>query len=268
MTNAVDAIKVDVTVKLIGIIGCSASGKSTVAHQLVSRLDSPLHPISTDNFFSDEVCAQLGTYEDYRCINYDAVAQWMSVLVRAVPTVSVSVLEEGCALSSSSASGASSADANAAMRLPRDWEDRVHEAWWEEIVLHLPEVGKYRRAAPYATSAAKASTSVGTAAAAPAAQCGSTLAEATFTGAHPHDGLSDNDEDLSLCAHEAEEEDRRRISVSALTQRTDGGSGTVSLPLNSRNATKSRHRTPLLRSRITSSSTWCGKASHFCATAW
>ncbi|TPP40950.1 AAA domain family protein [Leishmania donovani] len=231
MASPVDAIKVDVAVKLIGVIGCSASGKSTVAHQLASRLDSPLHPICTDSFFFDDVCAQLGTYEDYRCIDYGAVARWMSVLVHAVPTVSVSPLEERCAPASSPAARAASADGDTALHHPpHDLEGRVHNAWWEEVLLHLPELGKYRRAAPDATSATTAPTTVFAAAAdtaTPIAQSSSTVAEATPAGAHPHDGTSDSDGDASLGAHEAEEEGRRRRSVAAFTQRREGGGGTV-----------------------------------------
>ncbi|CAC9474825.1 conserved hypothetical protein [Leishmania infantum JPCM5] len=229
MASPVDAIKVDVAVKLIGVIGCSASGKSTVAHQLASRLDSPLHPICTDSFFFDDVCAQLGTYEDYRCIDYGAVARWMSVLVHAVSTVSVSPLEERCAPASSPAARAASADGDTALHHPpHDLEGRVHNAWWEEVLLHLPELGKYRRAAPNATSATTAPTTVFAAAAdtaTPIAQSSSTVAEATPAGAHPHDGTSDSDGDASLGAHEAEEEGRRRRSVAAFTQRREGGGG-------------------------------------------
>lgn len=242
MVNPADAIKVDVTVKLIGIIGCSASGKSTVAHQLASRLDSPLHPICTDNFFFDDVCARLGTYEDYRCIDYGTVARWMSVLVHAAPTVSVSLLEERCTPAASPEARAASADGNTALHhSPHDLEGRVHNAWWEEVLLHLPELSKYRRAAPDATSATTAPTTVVVAAAdtaTPAAQSSRTVAEAAPAGAHRHDGTSDSDGDASLGAHEAEEEDRRRRSVAAFTQRREGGGGTVCSPLELRSGSE------------------------------
>lgn len=238
-----DAITVGVTVKLIGIIGCSAFGKSTVAHRLASRLRSPLHPVCTDNFFLDDACAQLGTYEDYRCIDYGAVTRWMSVLVHAAPTVSVSLPAEKCAPASSPAARAASADGDTALHPLHDLEGRVHNAWWEEVLLRLPELGKYRRAAPDVTSATTAPTTVVVApadTATSAAQSRSTVAEAAPADAHLHDGISDSDGDASLSAHEAEEEDRRRRSVATLAQRTEEGGDTVCWSLGIRSDSEGR----------------------------
>ncbi|KAG5508930.1 hypothetical protein GH5_06144 [Leishmania sp. Ghana 2012 LV757] len=226
-TSTAVAIDVSISVKLVGIIGCSASGKSTIAHHLACRLDSPLHPISTDNFFFEDVYMQLRTYEDYRCIDYGAVARWMSVLAHAVPTVTVNLVEETGARAPAPVVRASG---GAAWLLPRDWEECVHDAWWAQMLSHLPELGKYRRVAPKDTSASKAPAAA-TAAAAALAQPRSALTEADPAGAYRDDGTSDDDGDASLCAHEAEEEDRRRRSVAASAQRKKSCGGTSDSPL-------------------------------------
>ncbi|RNE96175.1 hypothetical protein TraAM80_09933 [Trypanosoma rangeli] len=52
----------------IGVSGCSASGKTTLANRLVELLNSPLRPISLDDFFDEDMCEMLGTWEDPRCM--------------------------------------------------------------------------------------------------------------------------------------------------------------------------------------------------------
>ncbi|ESL07952.1 hypothetical protein TRSC58_04353 [Trypanosoma rangeli SC58] len=52
----------------IGVSGCSASGKTTLANRLVELLNSPLLPIGLDDFFDEDMCEMLGTWEDPRCI--------------------------------------------------------------------------------------------------------------------------------------------------------------------------------------------------------
>ncbi|CCD20909.1 hypothetical protein ERJ75_001456900 [Trypanosoma vivax] len=58
----------DTRVVIIGITGCSASGKSTIASRLAEMLCSPLLPISMDAFFDKNAYEQFGTWEDPRCI--------------------------------------------------------------------------------------------------------------------------------------------------------------------------------------------------------
>nr|CCM15059.1 hypothetical protein, conserved [Leishmania guyanensis] len=230
--NTVSSINIAIEVKLIGVVGCSASGKSTVAHHVASRLDSPLHPISTDNFFVDDVCVHLGTYDDYRCIDYDAVTRWMSVLLHAVPMMSMNLLEERGAPALSPATRASSVDDSGGTgRLPHDFEERVQEAWWARMRLQLPELDRYRRVAPDVTSATVSSPSAVGAAAVTAAQPSSTVTEASCAGGHANDGPSDDDSDASLCAHEAEEEGRRRRRVAAPTHTKGGVASTCDFSL-------------------------------------
>lgn len=57
-------------VRVIGVTGCSASGKSTVAHQLADALRSPLFPLTIDAFFDGPRCEEWGTFEDYRLIRF------------------------------------------------------------------------------------------------------------------------------------------------------------------------------------------------------
>ncbi|KAG5482508.1 hypothetical protein CUR178_05648 [Leishmania enriettii] len=226
-TRTAGAIDVSISVKFVGIIGCSASGKSTIAHHLACRLDSPLHPISTDNFFLEDVYMQLRTYEDYRCIDYGAVAHWMSVLAHAVPTVTVNLVEE---TDTRAPAPVVRAAGGAAWLLPRDWEECVHDAWRARMLSHLPELGKYHRVAPKDTSASKAPAAAAAVAAALAQPRGA-LTEADLAGAYHDDRSSDDDGDASLCAHEAEEEYRRRRSVAASAQRKRSCGGTSDSPL-------------------------------------
>ncbi|KAG5481979.1 hypothetical protein LSCM1_05691 [Leishmania martiniquensis] len=225
-TSTTDAINVDIRIQQIGIVGCSASGKSTVAHHIACSLGSPLHPISTDSFFLDDTYRRLRTYEDFRCIDYDAVARWMSILAHAVPTVVVSLRDEDAACASAPATKLSG---GAASPSQRDWEELVHEAWWAQIVLHLPESSKHRRVAPEGTWSTKAPRTAMGAAAAPA-QPSSAHVEADPAGSHRSDWSSGDDGDASLGAQEAEEDGRRRRSVAASTQRKERCGQTGSLP--------------------------------------
>lgn len=121
-------VEVAVTVKLIGVIGCSASGKSTAAHLLASRLNSPLHPVSTDSFF-DAACEALGTYEDHRCIDYANVVRWMTALTSAVPVVRV---PSAVMIADAAAGGLA-------------WQRTVQRAWLSQMRGCLPEAEKYSR---------------------------------------------------------------------------------------------------------------------------
>ncbi|KEG11131.1 hypothetical protein DQ04_02951090 [Trypanosoma grayi] len=69
-------------VVLIGVAGCSASGKTTAAHRLAALLHSPLHPIGMDDFFNPKMCEELGTWEDPRCIRVDDYARFISDIRR------------------------------------------------------------------------------------------------------------------------------------------------------------------------------------------
>ncbi|KAK7198797.1 hypothetical protein NESM_000845300 [Novymonas esmeraldas] len=171
VTDRNEAVPVDIHVQLIGVVGCSASGKSTVAHHLACQLRSPLHPISTDAFFSD-VYEQLGTFEDARCIDYAAMARWMQVMVHAVPTVSVTCRDNACAAASASSLAL---------------EHRAQRAWWAQMRVHLPEAESYARVDP---GSALDGTSV-----------------STCCAASTDDGEGS---DVSLHAHEAEDAELRQ----------------------------------------------------------
>ncbi|CCD14741.1 unnamed protein product [Trypanosoma congolense IL3000] len=55
-------------VVVVGVWGCSASGKSIIASQLSSMLESPLLPLTMDSFFDEGECERLGVWEDPRCL--------------------------------------------------------------------------------------------------------------------------------------------------------------------------------------------------------
>ncbi|RNF08421.1 uncharacterized protein Tco025E_07170 [Trypanosoma conorhini] len=64
-------------VVLVGVSGCSASGKTTLANRLVELLNSPLRPIGLDDFFDEAMCEALGTWEDPRCIRSGDYARFL-----------------------------------------------------------------------------------------------------------------------------------------------------------------------------------------------
>ncbi|KAG5508764.1 hypothetical protein JKF63_05262 [Porcisia hertigi] len=231
VSSTANTIDVSITVKLVGVVGSSACGKSTLAHQLASRLNSPLYPISTDSFFLDDVCAELGTYEDYRCIDYGAVARWMSALVHAVPRVSVSPPKDSNPSARSPGILGSSTDSGATLFRSRHFEASVQDAWWSHMRLHLTELSRYRRltAEPAIRTSALATDSIVASAAASASPApnGALSTEAILARAPQNDGVSDNSSDVSLCAHETEEEDRRRRSVTASTKRQQDDDSTT-----------------------------------------
>ncbi|KPI84718.1 hypothetical protein ABL78_6240 [Leptomonas seymouri] len=163
---------VAVDVKVVGVVGCSASGKSTTAHLLAQCLHSPLHPISTDHFYLEDVCAELGTYDDYRCLDYTKIADWMRRMKH------ISQLE--CRTTTGGASD--------------DSEANVRDAWCAELRSQLPGVASYLRSTTGRTILREKDGSR------------SNVAELRRERRTEDDDLAD---DVSLCAHEAEEAERR-----------------------------------------------------------
>ncbi|KPA77851.1 hypothetical protein ABB37_06654 [Leptomonas pyrrhocoris] len=163
-----------VDVRMVGVLGCSASGKSTVAHQLAQHLSSPLHPISTDQFFLDDVCTRLGTYDDYRCLDYATITHWMQTLRQS------SLVE--CGAPSEGTSDA--------------WAAHTRDAWCAQKLAQLPDLAPYLRSP-------------------------TGLIEPCPTGrraeAAGNEEAEDLPDDASLCAHEAEDGERRANAVAPTT---------------------------------------------------
>lgn len=184
--------KIFVDVKVVGVLGCSASGKSTAAHQLAQCLGSPLYPISTDQFFLDEVCAQLGTYDDYRCLDYAKITQWMHILTQPFHYTSCSP----------------SSEEGDAVDLDGSWkghEAQARDEWCAAMLLRLPDLKPYFRvqAEVSAEDVANASAEF----------------REDLKVLHDDDDADDDSvgDDDSLCAHEAEEAERRANAVFAAT---------------------------------------------------
>ncbi|CAD2212697.1 hypothetical protein AGDE_14168 [Angomonas deanei] len=76
----------EVGIRFVALSGCSASGKSTLAHRLNQKLNAHvvLNPISTDLFFIGEKCTELGTYEDPRCIDWGGFLEALQLVEKAL----------------------------------------------------------------------------------------------------------------------------------------------------------------------------------------
>jgi hypothetical protein len=172
---------VSIEVKIVGVIGCSASGKSTAAHQLARCLRSPLHPISTDQFFLDDVCAELGSYDDYRCVDYAEITHWMKTLKHGVRRVCPLKLEGALTGSEVSREGVEAA---------------VRDVWCAEMVSLLPGLQSYL----YLEAGSGGLDLTNNQPIIPTEGCG------RLSNRGDDDSVGD---DASLCAHEAEEEERR-----------------------------------------------------------
>ncbi|CBH11385.1 hypothetical protein, conserved [Trypanosoma brucei gambiense DAL972] len=67
-------------VVLIGVSGCSASGKSLVSSRLAAMLGSPLFPVAMDSFFDEDECERLGVWEDPRCLRAAEYTQCVATI--------------------------------------------------------------------------------------------------------------------------------------------------------------------------------------------
>ncbi|EKF27405.1 hypothetical protein MOQ_008875 [Trypanosoma cruzi marinkellei] len=80
-------------VVMIGVSGCSGSGKTVLANRLVELLNSPLRPIALDDFFDEVMCEALGTCEDPRCIRSRDYARFLCEIRKRLQIDGVSAAE-------------------------------------------------------------------------------------------------------------------------------------------------------------------------------
>ncbi|ESS65463.1 hypothetical protein TCDM_06183 [Trypanosoma cruzi Dm28c] len=80
-------------VVMIGVSGCSGSGKTVLANRLVELLNSPLRPIAVDDFFDEATCEALGTWEDPRCIRSRDYARFLCEIRKRLQSDGLSAAE-------------------------------------------------------------------------------------------------------------------------------------------------------------------------------
>lgn len=182
-------------VKLVAVVGISASGKSTAAHGLARCLHSPFFPFSLDSFFDEQRCLELGTYEDWRCIASEKVVRWLRRM------------KQCCTLS-----------------MPVTWKDGrrvVHrkdavEAWRRGVVQDLPEAAALVPPEVFDGPSTEPSGVVGTV----MTSSPVLIPEAVYTEVEEveeEEAVEDADahDSCSLAAHEEEDAARRRLPGSS-----------------------------------------------------